>query len=87
MYGPAIAALARRNPNAAPLLAHLTASHTLVEDAAKIAALAGVKTLVLNHLMPSDDATLIDADWIAAARPHYAGEIIVARDLMEMVLG
>jgi ribonuclease BN (tRNA processing enzyme) len=86
MYGPAIAALARRNPNAARMLEHLSASHTLVEDAGKIAALAEAKTLVLNHLVPSDDPALTDADWIAAARTHYAGEIVVAKDLMEMAI-
>ncbi len=82
----AIAALARRNPNAARLLEHLAASHTLAEDAGKIAARATAKTLVLNHLVPSDDPTLTDTDWIAAARAHYAGQIVVARDLMEMAV-
>jgi ribonuclease BN (tRNA processing enzyme) len=84
MYGPALAALARRNPNAARLLEHLSASHTLVEDAGRIAARAEAKTLVLNHLVPSDDPALTDDVWIAAARKHYAGNIVVARDLMEM---
>jgi ribonuclease BN (tRNA processing enzyme) len=86
MYGPAIAALARRTPNAARLVEHLAASHTLAEDAGKIAARAAAKTLVLNHLVPSDDPALTDADWIAAARTHYEGKIVVARDLMEMAV-
>jgi ribonuclease BN (tRNA processing enzyme) len=86
MYGPAIEALARRTPNAARLLAHLKASHTLVEDAGKIAALAEVKTLVLNHLVPSDDPAITDATWIEAARQRFAGNIILAQDLMEIAL-
>jgi ribonuclease BN (tRNA processing enzyme) len=86
MYGPAIAALAKRTPNAARLLEHLSASHTLVEDVGKIAAAAQAKTLVLNHFVPSDDPALTDADWIAAARRHYGGPIVVAQDLMEIPL-
>src|SRR5262249_25057102 len=86
MYGPALEALARRNPNAARLLAHLRASHTLVEDAGKVAGLAKVRTLVLNHLVPSDDPSLTDAHWIERARMHFAGNVIVARDLMEIAL-
>jgi ribonuclease BN (tRNA processing enzyme) len=86
MYGPAIEALARRTPNAARLLAHLKASHTLVEDAGRIAALAEVKTLVLNHLVPSDDPAVTDAMWIEGARQQFAGNVILAQDLMEIAL-
>jgi len=81
-----IAALARRNPNAARMLEHLSPSSMLAEDAGKIAARAAAKTLMLNHLVPSDDPALTDADWIAAARKHCAGTIVVARDLTEMAV-
>ncbi len=49
-----------------------------------MAAAAGVKTLVLSHLVPSDDPSITEQMWIDAARPYFSGEIIVARDLMEV---
>ena len=47
MYLPALEALLKQLPNAQRLREHLMASHTLPEDVGKIAAQAGVKTLVL----------------------------------------
>jgi ribonuclease BN (tRNA processing enzyme) len=70
--------------NAPGLLEHIVRSHTKVEDAARLASEAGVKTLVLSHLVPSDDPLVSDADWLAAAKPHFSGEIVVARDLLEI---
>ncbi len=45
----------------------------------RIAAEAGVKTLVLSHLAPLG---LPDETWRAEAAKHFKGEIIVAHDLM-----
>jgi len=49
-----------------------------------VAAAAGVKTLVLSHLVPADDDRLTDQVWIDLARVHFKGRIIVAKDLMEI---
>jgi ribonuclease BN (tRNA processing enzyme) len=84
LYVPAVDRLVARVPNAATLKEHIVASHTAVEDAGRVAAAAGVKTLVLSHLVPADDPTLTDQHWLDAARPHFGGEIVVARDLMEL---
>jgi ribonuclease BN (tRNA processing enzyme) len=70
--------------NLPALRAHLINSHTSVEDCGRVAAAAGVKTLVLSHLVPSDDPSITEQMWIDAARPYFAGEIVVARDLMEV---
>jgi ribonuclease BN (tRNA processing enzyme) len=86
MYAPALEDLVRRNPNAATLMAHLKASHTLAEDVGRIAAEAGVSKLVLNHFVPADGAGLTDRNWIDAVRTAYEGEIVVGKDLMEMRL-
>lgn len=65
---------------------HIIASHTDVEDAGRLAAEAGVKTLVLTHFVPSAPTGHIPEDeWIAAARKHFAGRIIAGRDLMEIM--
>src|SRR5436853_3983318 len=84
LYLPAVDRLVARVPNAATLKKHIIDSHTAVEDCARVAAAAGVKTLVLSHLVPADDPTVTEQTWLDAARPHFKGRIIVARDLMEI---
>lgn len=84
MYLPGIEALLHRLPNATRLREHLMAAHTLPEDVGKIAAQAGVKTLVLTHFVPGDDASITDEQWSADVRKHFKGQIIVGRDLMEI---
>lgn len=76
--------LLKRNPNAATLREHLLASHSLPEDAGKVAAAAGVKTLVLSHLVPSDDPSLTDDNWLEDVRKHFGGQVIVGHDMMEL---
>ena len=84
MYLPGIEALLKRLPNAKRLREHLMAAHTLPEDVGKIAAQAGVKTLVLTHFVPGDDASITDEQWSADVRKHFKGQIIVGRDLLEI---
>ncbi len=85
MYGPGIEALARATPNAPRLLAHLKAAHTLAEDVGRIAQAAGVKTLVLSHLVPAFTVTA-DA-WKQAVHATFPGEVVVASDGMIIPLG
>ena len=63
------------------LMAHMKADHTPVEDVGRIAQEAGVKTLVLSHLIPAVD-TISDETWRAPAEKYFKGEIIVGKDLM-----
>lgn len=84
MYLPAVEALVRRLPNATRLREHLLASHTLPEDVGKIAAAAGVKTLVLSHFVPGDDQTITDEQWSADVRKYFKGRVVVGKDLLEI---
>lgn len=84
MYLPGIEALIKRLPHAKRLREHLMAAHTLPEDVGKIAAQAGVKTLVLTHFVPGDDASITDEQWSEGVRKHFKGEVIVGKDLMEI---
>ncbi len=84
MYLPGVEALVRRLPNANRLREHLLASHTLPEDVGKIAAQAKVKTLVLSHFVPGDDASITDEQWAEGVRKHFKGRIIVGKDLLEI---
>lgn len=54
-----------------------------VQQAGEVAKEAGVKTLVINHLVPGDDS-VPDYVWIEAARETFDGEVILGRDLLEI---
>ena len=84
MYLPGIEALLKRLPNAKRLREHLMAAHTLPEDVGKIAAQANVKTLVLSHFVPGDDASITDEQWSEGVRKYFKGRVVVGRDLMEI---
>lgn len=86
MYAPALERLVQKNPNAATLMAHLKASHTLAEDVGNIASAANVKMLVLNHFVPGDDKSVTPEVWTDAVRKTFAGHIVVGRDLLELPL-
>lgn len=76
----------RANTRWDDLHAHLTRSHTPVEEVGRIAARADVGALVLSHLVPST-ASLPDAAWTDPVRKSYRGPVIVGRDLMEITMG
>jgi ribonuclease BN (tRNA processing enzyme) len=84
MYLPAIDKLVQQNPAAKRLREHLLASHTSTEDVGRIAEQAGVKTLVLSHLVPGDDPTITDEQWSEGVRKNFKGRIVVGKDLMEL---
>jgi ribonuclease BN (tRNA processing enzyme) len=84
MYLPAVEALVKRLPNAQRLREHLLAAHTLPEDVGKIAAQARVKTLVLSHFVPGDDASITDEQWSDGVRKHFNGRVVVGKDLLEI---
>jgi ribonuclease BN (tRNA processing enzyme) len=63
---------------------HVIESHTPVEEAGRVAAEAGVRTLVLSHLVPAENPPVTDDEWIAGARTHFDGQIIVGHDLLEI---
>lgn len=86
MFPAAVERLAARRPNASRLAASILSHHTSAEDAGRIAAAAGVKTLVLNHFVPGDDAAVTPAQWAAAAGAHFAGQIVVGRPMLSLPL-
>jgi ribonuclease BN (tRNA processing enzyme) len=72
--------LVARTGNGARLREHLFASHSLAKEAGRIASDAGVRRLVLNHLIPADDPSIGEADWIKAVRKTWPGDLTIARD-------
>jgi len=84
LYLPAVDAIAGSGPGAARLKQHLLNSHTPLQEAGRVAAEAGVKTLVLTHFVPAETPAVPDSVWLAGARESFRGKVIVARDLMEV---
>jgi ribonuclease BN (tRNA processing enzyme) len=81
MHLASIDRLVARMPQIARLREHLVAAHTTTAEVGKIAAAAGVKTLVLNHFVPGDDLAMTDEMWCADARKDFSGTVIAGRDL------
>lgn len=84
MYLPAVEKLIQQNPGAKRLREHLLASHTSTDDVGRVAAQAGVKMVVLSHLVPGDDPSITDEQWTQGVRKYFNGTVIVGKDLMEV---
>jgi len=65
------------------LMQHMLAAHTSIEQVGPQAERAGVRTLVLTHLVP---ASTPDETWAAAAA-GFSGTLVVGDDLMTFGLG
>ena len=72
-------------PNYQALRNHLTSAHSSPEQVGDVATRAGVRTLVLSHLVPGD-LDLTEEEWEGRVRPHFAGEIVCGVDLDELAL-
>ncbi|MDQ0453856.1 MBL fold metallo-hydrolase [Rhizobium paknamense] len=86
MLPEGVESIIARTGNGARLREHLHASHTLAADAGRIAAEAGVRTLVLNHLIPADDPAFSEEDWRRALAPVWNGPLVIARDGLSVAL-
>ena len=83
-YPAAIDRLVANVPNAPALKESILSHHTSAEDAGRVAQAAGVRTLVLSHLVPPEDPEVTDRMWIDAASAHFDGKIVVGKDLLEL---
>jgi len=84
LYAPAIDRLVAGVPNAPDLKRSILSHHTTAEDAGRVAHAAGVKTLVLSHLIPPEDPEVTDQMWIDAASANFRGRVVVGKDLLEL---
>jgi ribonuclease BN (tRNA processing enzyme) len=84
VYLPAVDRLVARVPNATALERSILTGQTSAEDVGRVAQAAGVKTLVLSHLIPADDPQVTERMWSEAARTHFGGAVIVGKDLLEV---
>ncbi len=75
-----------RQPNRESVRNHLASSHSAPEEVGAIAKRAGVRTLVLSHLVPGD-LEPTEEEWEARVHPHFDGEVVCGVDLDEFGLG
>lgn len=61
---------------------HIIETHASTEDVGRMAAEAGVGTLVLSHLLPGALMDVADDIYLEGIRLHFDGEVIVGQDLM-----
>jgi ribonuclease BN (tRNA processing enzyme) len=62
---------------------HLIGAHTTIEDVGGIAERAGVKKLVLNHLVPGNWPV---EKWEKAAE-NFSGELVISEDFDAIAIG
>jgi ribonuclease BN (tRNA processing enzyme) len=62
---------------------HMHEEHVSAEEVGKMAAKAGVKTIVMTHLAPSLNLNDDHQRFADEAKKHFSGEIKVAKDLMQ----
>jgi ribonuclease BN (tRNA processing enzyme) len=63
------------------LIAHLAEDHLAPEEVGKLAARAGVKAVVLTHLVPGWDEETDPEVYARGVRNHFRGPVHVANDL------
>jgi ribonuclease BN (tRNA processing enzyme) len=68
-------------------LRHMEISHTDATELGPLAERAGVKTLVLSHLVPGAINLVSDATWHAKVQRGYSGRVVVGRDLVRLPVG
>jgi ribonuclease BN (tRNA processing enzyme) len=66
------------------LAVHMRQEHLAPEEIGKMAAKAGVKMVVLNHLAPGLDNETDMSGYSAGVRKYFKGPVIVGRDLLEL---
>jgi ribonuclease BN (tRNA processing enzyme) len=59
-----------------------TQGHMTLEDIGTMAARANVKTVALSHYLPRADGNY--TPWVLEVKKYFAGQILVARDLMQL---
>jgi ribonuclease BN (tRNA processing enzyme) len=62
---------------------HMTQEHVTPEEVGKLATQAGVKMVVLSHLLPSANPDDDYQRYVDATKKYFSGRVVAAKDLME----
>jgi ribonuclease BN (tRNA processing enzyme) len=66
-----------------PLIEHLNSVHTKIGEVGSVAEDCGVRTLVLNHIVPGN----VPVGHLVKAKQNFSGELIIGEDLMQIGIG
>ncbi|MRR59138.1 MAG: MBL fold metallo-hydrolase [Deltaproteobacteria bacterium] len=66
-----------------PLIEHLNSVHTKISEVGGVAEECGVRTLVLNHIVPGN----APVGHLVKAKQGFSGELIIGEDLMQIGIG
>jgi ribonuclease BN (tRNA processing enzyme) len=66
-----------------PLIEHLNSVHTKISEVGGVAEDCGVRTLVLNHIVPGN----APVGHMEKAKRNFSGELIIGEDLMQIGIG
>jgi len=80
----AVEALSQRIGNGSTLAKAILSHHVTGDQVGRAATAAGVKKLVLSHLVPADDPSVTEQTWIDAVRGTYDGPVVVGHDGMSI---
>ena len=61
----------------------MTQEHLITEEVGRMAARAGVKSVVLSHLPASSDPKDDYKRFVAQVKKEFSGSVLIANDLME----
>ncbi|UFS70243.1 MBL fold metallo-hydrolase [Geomonas sp. RF6] len=67
----------------AALIEHLSSVHTKIGEVGGVAEECGVKTLVLNHIVPGN----APVGHLVRAKRNFSGELIIGEDVMQIGIG
>jgi ribonuclease BN (tRNA processing enzyme) len=59
---------------------HMFAAHTPIEDAGRIATMAGAGCLAIHHMVPIDDPQIRPGNWEDGARMQWSGPLYIGAD-------
>lgn len=65
----------------AKVIDHLRHEHLTPEEVGKMAAAAGVKKVVLSHVVPGADNESSAADYVSGVKRYFNGDVHLAKDL------
>lgn len=80
----AVEALSQRIGNGSTLAKAILSHHVTGDQVGRPATAAGVKKLVLSHLVPADDPSVTEQTWIDAVQGTYDGPVVVGHDGMSI---
>jgi len=84
IYPEAVDRLVQNVANAPDLKRSILSHHTSAEDVGRVAAAAGVKLLVLSHLIPAEDPQVTERMWLDAVGKHFKGPVVIGSDLASL---